>query len=143
MRTWFTISAVLVLALIAAVALKLSVPSGPPTIVARVGDIRLNGALQESCWTDGPGKKQCTTPETRPGEAVTIPGKGTLRIVVAYPSQPSKGTIVVSQGSKVVFSNKWRQNTRYELRPGRYELVANAEYPRGVHIEYAFAFRAK
>jgi hypothetical protein len=140
-RTWFTISAIVVIALFGAVALKLTAPVDAPSIVARVGEIRLQGQRIAACWPDGK-KTKCTGRGAAPAP-VTIPHHGTLRIVVAYPLQPKQGTIEVRDGSHAVFTHPWRENTTYDLPPGSYELLATARYKTNAHVEYRFALHVR
>jgi hypothetical protein len=140
-RTWFTISALCVIALFGAVALKLTAPVNAPTMLARVGEIRLQGMRVASCWPNGE-KTKCEGRGSS-ASAVTVPRRGTLRIVVAYPLQPTsrQGYIAIRSGRNVVLRRDWHENTRYDLAPGTYEAVAYARYRSNAHIEYSFPFR--
>ena len=142
-RTWLTISVICVIALFAAVILKLTAPVNAPTMLARVGEIRLQGQRDSSCWPVGM-KTKCAG-RTAATPAVSVPGKGTLRVIVAYPLQPkaSQGTIEVRQGETVIIKRDWHENTNYDLAPGSYELVAYAAYRNNAHIRYTFPFRAR
>jgi len=143
-RTWFTISIVVVIALFAAVALKLSAPVNAPSIVARVGETRLAGHLVASCWPGGNGKIACKQGKGDGNGAVaTIPPKGTLRVIVAYPLQPKDGYLQFSRKTGPLYRTPWRENTHYDLPPGRYTLNAVAQYPKGPHVEYSFDFRVR
>jgi hypothetical protein len=142
-RTWFTISVVCVIALFAAVALKLTAPVNAPSILARVGEIRLSGQRNAACWPDG--KKTKCVGRTSAAAAVTVPAKGVLRVVVAYPLQPTpkQGSIEVRRGDNVVIKRDWHENTSYDLAPGTYELVAYAAYRPNAHVRYTFRFRTR
>ncbi len=142
-RTWFTISAICVIALFASVLLKLTAPVNAPSIVARVGEIRLHGDRESACWPNG--KKTKCVGRTSGAAVITVPGKSTMRVVVAYPLQPTakQGTIEIRQGENVVLTRSWHENTSYDLAPGSYELVAKATYRPNAHVEYSFPFRTR
>ena len=142
-RTWFTLSAVVVIALFGAVALKLTAPVNAPTIVARAGELRLHGRRISACWPNGRGKEKCTGAENTAPDVATLSRRGTLRVVVAYPLQPKQGYIEVRSGDRVVFKRPWSENTDYNVPSGNYELVAYAKYAKSSHLEYAFGFRVR
>jgi hypothetical protein len=129
-RTWFTISAIVVVALFAAVAVRLFVPGsqGPPDIVVRVGDVRLDGAVRESCWPQRDGAITCEERTDTESESHIIPAAGSMRIFVSYPAQPKRGSIVISNGRRTVLKRKWTHNFRYSLDPGSYTLTVEAGY---------------
>jgi hypothetical protein len=135
-RAWFTISAIVVAALIVAVAVRFFVPgsSGPPEIVARVGDVRLDGELLRFCWPQRDGEVRCEQHFGDDGEArTTIPPSGRMRIFVQYPVQPKRGSILIYSGRGVDLRHKWTNDLRYSLRPGRYTLTVEVSYDPAEH----------
>ncbi len=142
-RAWFTISAIAVVALFAAAALKLTAPTPPPSIVARVGSIRLDGFLTASCWPQSGGKSKCADGPDRATKTVTIPRRGTIRVVVAYPTQPKNGSIDLFGSNRPVFKKKWMRNVSYDLEPGRYYLQALALYSNSAKVQYRFRLRVR
>jgi hypothetical protein len=142
-RAWFTISTVVLVALVAAVVLKLTAPTPPPAIVARVGDTRLPGALYVSCWPQRSGNAKCQEPTGSPKGDVTIPRRGTLRVVVAYPVQPKRGNVRIYTGGRTTLRSEWKRSITYELEPGRYQMLALALYPNASQVQYIFRFRVR
>src|SRR4051812_27322493 len=131
-RSWFTISTVVVVALFVAVALKLVAPASPPAIVARDTDTHLPGSLQSACWPQNSGHNRCTHGGKPPKDSAILPRNDKIRVVVAYPIQPKDGTIRIVRSGRTVLRTKWSRYVSYELESGRYSLIADAKYPRGV-----------
>jgi len=126
------------------VALKLAAPVRAPSIVARVGEIRLPARPGASCWPGRNGKIDCHDGKGGGQKGVaTVPRHGTFRVVVAYPLQPKDGYIQVFRVGHVMFRKPWRENTHYDLPRGRYTLLVLAEYPKQVHVQYWFDFRVR
>jgi len=142
-RAWFTISAVAMVALFAAVALRLAAPTSAPAIVARVGSIRLPGALESECWPQRSGKTRCAHSSKTVKGAAALKRRGRIRVVVEYPVQPKDGYVQLSRGNHVLFRHKWSRTVSYEVDPGTYELTASAEYSKDAQIRYVFRFRAR
>lgn len=140
-RAWFTISALVLVALAAAFVFRLFAPNNPPGILVRSGDVRLQGRLDEACWPGRNGELNCERPESTalPSPEV-VPAKGTLRIVVAYPAQPDVGEIRID-GPDPTRVGDWRNHLRYDLEPGTYMLTAEARYPERAFVRYVFRFR--
>ena len=141
-RAWFTISAVALAALAAAFAVQILRPVPPPEILMRVGEQRLDGALQSACWPQRNGKLRCTegTESSRPA---TIPDEGSFRLVLASPAQPRDGWLRITDadGKTVLNEDEWERTTPYELERGRYTITAQAgRSGRGQgYVRYLFA----
>ena len=144
-RAWFTISAVVVVALFAAVALKLFVPVSPPAIVARVGSVRLPGRLDAACWP----RAGCKHAKGGTSGVATLARKGRIRVVVSYPVQPKDGYIRVLRTGQVVLRRGWSGSrtkptyVSYDLPPGSYSMQAYANYSADAHVQYLFTFRVR
>ena len=138
-RAWFTISAVVLVVLTAAFALRFFAPVPAPAIVARVGGIRLVGQATADCWPQRNARLRChrrSSSWTRPAR---LRGKGTIHIVVAYPIQPRAGSLVIlRRDGATVTTSGWRESLAYDLQPGEYALQAVAEYPKGARVAYYF-----
>lgn len=141
-RTWFTISTIVVIALFGAVALKLSAPVNAPTIVVRSGDLRLVGHRNGACWPKGNGRLHCVGADPAPPRVVMLPRRGKLRVVVAYPLQPKQGYVAITHGRDIISKRNWTESFAYDVPPGTYQLIAYAKYPKSVFVQYLFAFRA-
>ena len=141
-RAWFTISTLVLVALVVAIFIRLLAPVGAPPVLARVGDTRLSGARVKACWPQRGGHLRCQGAEPSPRTA-SLPKSGSLRIVVAYPAQPPSGTITIVRGGHTVLTRKWNDMVHYKLKTGTYELVADAQYPQDAYIKYRFTFRAR
>lgn len=138
-RAWFTISALVVAALAIAFGFWLFAPARVPSILARSGDVRLEGALVEACWPERGGELTCKESADTDVRAAIVPAKGRFRIVVAFPTQPEDGEIRIS-GPERVRVNDWRNPLPYDLEPGTYGLTTEARYRDGAYVRYAFRF---
>lgn len=142
-RAWFTISALALFFLAVAFAFQIYGPVRPPAIVARAGTVRLEGTLVKACWPQRNGHAKCVATKRPRVIDRTVPGAGTLRIVVAYPFKPKSGTIRITSrdGTTVVFSGALMQDVPYRLQPGAYTLEADAQYGEGTYVVYDFGLR--
>ena len=135
-RTWVTISVLAMTALAIAVVVRLMQPAPVPEILARVGEVRIEGTLVSSCWPQRGGETVCKDNEDADDPArATIPGEGRLRFA-AYPVEP--------KDAEIVFAGKtyeWEDDINYELDPGRYAISVNADYGEGNRVRYAFSLR--
>jgi hypothetical protein len=140
-RAWFTISGLVLVALVAAVVFKLFAPVSPPKILGRVDGTRLEGQLENACWPQRSEKLTCTSRSAHP-QAATIPRSGRFHVVVAFPAEPQRGSILIGDElGRILESHPWGKDFAYKLDPGRYTMRAKASYPRGLYVTYAFAFR--
>src|SRR5688572_17925601 len=97
-RAWFTISALVLVALAAAFGFRLFASNPAPEIVVRAGDVRLERKLDTACWPQRSGQVECSEAERADDPRYkAIPSSGTLRILVAYPVQPTDGSIWISE----------------------------------------------
>ena len=96
-RAWFTISAAVLVVLVAAFVFRFFAPVPAPEVVARVGSIRLKGQRISDCWPQRNGDLRCASFKTRWTQTVRLRGKGTMHIVVAYPVQPPDGSLVFAK----------------------------------------------
>jgi hypothetical protein len=140
-RTWITISVAVLVALCVAVVVQFVRPVPAPAIVVHAGDVRLDGALDESCWPQRNGKLRCLD-EKQVRPAQTIDGNGSFRIVFAYPGEPKTGKIALddARGERVL-SSGWKRTLRYDLDPGEYTLRARAGDEDEAYVTYVFALR--
>lgn len=143
-RAWFTISALVLAALAAAFMLQLFRPVRPPEILVRAGEQRLDGGLVEACWPQRNGELRCQQPDER-GSTQTIPGNGSLRIVLASPAQPQEGWIRIEDagGRDVLETDEWKRTVRYDLGPGTYTMLVQAGRtgPKNAYVRYLFPVR--
>jgi hypothetical protein len=142
-RAWFTISAVAMAALVAAVVLKAFAPLQPPAILATAGPVRLTGSSQGSCWPQRGSKLRCEPADPKPKvPPAVLPASGTIRVVTAFPVQPKDGSVRIedSSGNAVLSDPSWTDDVRYTLEPGSYVLRAQADYPARAYVRWAFAF---
>ena len=139
-RTWFTISALVLLALAGAFAFRLFASIPAPEMIVRVGDARLDGALVASCWPQRTGLK-CTEDDAEPKGAADVPPSGRMRFIVTYPVQPEEGRITIrdAETGEAVVRSKWTQRLSYNVPAGRYTIDARGDYPDGAYIRYVFA----
>jgi len=138
-RAWFTISAAVLVVLAVAFVFRFFAPVPAPETVARVGGIRLDGQRVSDCWPQRNGNLRCAKFSTRWTKPVRLRGKGTLHVVVAYPVQPPGGTLTLTKrDGAVVLTKKWTESLSYDLAPGDYALRADAQYPKGAHVDYYF-----
>ena len=137
-RTWFTISALVLVALAGAVVYQFLRPLNPPEILVSVGDVRLDGRIVEACWPQRSGDLDCGS-EDRTDQRRVVPGKGKFRLVVAYPAQPEDGEITLSRGRRTLkFRDRWDREIAYNLPPGDYSLDVRARYPEDAFLHYVF-----
>jgi len=138
-RAWFTISAAVLVVLFVAFVFRFFAPVPAPEIVARVGSIRLAGQRVSDCWPQRNSKLHCAKHGVRWTHAVRLHGKGTIHAVVAYPVQPPGGSLTITKrDGSVVQTKKWTDTLPYSLPPGDYVMLADAEYPKGAHVDYYF-----
>jgi hypothetical protein len=140
-RTWLTISALALLALGIAVAVRFTSQPDPPPILARAGEVRLEGTMEAACWPDRGNEVRCRegSDEARP-PARAIPPAGSIRLIVAFPVQPERGQIRILRDGDVVNEGGWTERVAYDLEPGRYELVAEARYEQSTYVRWRFPF---
>ena len=138
-RTWITISVIVVVALCAAVVLQFTLPVRPPEIVLRAAGVHLTGALEASCWPQRSGDLKCTRHDARP-KAQRIAPKGSLRAIFVYPAKPNDGTIRIDRArdGHNVLRSKWKPTVPYRLAPGRYLVTAQVGALRGAYVRYVF-----
>lgn len=138
-RTWFTISALVLVALAAAFAFRLFTSIPPPEIIVRVGEARVQGSLRAYCWPQRSGVK-CDQQEPESRRAATIPSSGRMRFVV-YPVPPEKGRVTIrdAETGETVLTKLWTERFSYELEPGRYTIDARGEYPPEAYVRYLFS----
>lgn len=142
-RAWFTISALVLAALAAAVAFQFFRPVPVPHLIVRSGQIRLEADPVKWCWPQRSGLR-CSRSEPSHVAELSVPSRGSLRIVIAYPKQPPKGSIRITYGGDmIILSRRWTNRLRYRLNPGQtYTLLARAQYSRDVYIDYQLDFRS-
>ena len=137
-RTWFTISALVCVALAGAVVYQFLRPLKPPEILVTVGNVRLDGRIVEVCWPQRSGELDCGY-EDRNDERRVVPSKGKFRLVVAYPAQPQDGQITLSRGRRPLKSrDRWDREISYDLPPGDYSLEVQARYLEDAFLHYVF-----
>src|SRR5688572_13457634 len=140
-RTWFTISALVLVALAGAVVYQFLRPLRPPEILVSVGDVRLDGRVERACWPQRNGELDCGS-EDRSDDRRIIPNEGTFRFVVAFPAQPEDGKITIARGRRTLESHDgWDRELDYDLEPGNYVLDVQAQYPEDAHLHYVFPFK--
>jgi hypothetical protein len=143
-RTWMTLSALILVALTVAIFVRLLAPVDAPPVLVRVGDVRLEGDRVEACWPQRGGKLRCQEADTDRSDATTVPSEGEFRIVVAYPAQPTDGNVEilpVDGGKKQHFD--YDDEIAYDLKRGEYVLQVSAMYPEQARVVYRFAFRTR
>jgi len=139
-RTWFTISALVLLALIAAIVFKLFVPVSPPKILARSGSARIPGVLKVACWPQRSGDPRCTKGPDQTPEPTALRGKGRVRFVVAYPAEPQHVTVTSHvPGRAEAITRRDRSYIAYS-KSGLYTVLVNAQYPGNAYVTYYFRF---
>lgn len=145
-RAWFTISALVLVALFASVAYRFLRPLDPPTLLASVPSARLEGDFRAACWPQRGGKLECTSND-QPASMIgpKIKPDGVIRLVAAFPTPPTGGKIVISDsaGKNVLSREGWTDKLDYELVSGRYKLEAEAHYNQGAFVKYSFAFSVR
>jgi hypothetical protein len=142
-RTWITLSLFLLVAMTVAVFVRFLAPVGAPPVLARVGEVRVEGALDEACWPQRGGELRCTEGDDGPRADATLPDEGKLRLIVAYPAQPEGGRIDIRRDGESVLRTDWEDEIAYELEPGTYTMIADATYPQDAFVRYRFAFRIR
>ncbi|MEX2394769.1 MAG: hypothetical protein WD826_09860 [Actinomycetota bacterium] len=140
-RTWFTISALVLIALSVAIVFRLRQPAPQPEILARVGQIRLEGELRHSCWPKSGGEITCLSDDQKTPGIRTIPKSGEMDFS-AYPVEPNDGTITFEDASgDVVLEEDWDDEIGYDLRSGLYDITVNADYGDEASVRYLFRVR--
>jgi hypothetical protein len=140
-RTWFTISALVLIALSVAIVFRLRQPAPQPEILARVGEVRLQGVLTESCWPKSGGDVDCTHERFKEPSARLIPESGEMDFS-AYPVEPNDGTITIEDASgDVVAEEEWDDEIGYDLRSGLYDITVDATYGDEASVRYLFRVR--
>jgi hypothetical protein len=142
-RTWFTLSALAMLALAAAFVYRfLIAPLSPPEILVRVDDVRLEGVQTSACWPQRGSELRCDDAEPSAPAATDIPRSGTLRLVAAFPEQPLEGTVVIAADrGPTVLEEEWARDVPYALEPGTYLMTAEARYPADAFVRYLYRLR--
>lgn len=138
-RAWFTISAVVLVVLTGAVTYRLLAPVSTPAILARAGDVRLEGEHVYSCWPQRGGRPKCERSKATP-RAVVVPRSGKLRVVVAYPVQPDSWQLTIANSERTVIFTE-SHDLDYELGPGSYRMDVQARYPDDAFVQYHFRFK--
>lgn len=145
-RAWFTISALVLVALFASVAYRFLRPLDPPTLLASVPAARLEGDFRAACWPQRGGQLKCTSND-QPASTLgpRIEPDGVMRLVAAFPTPPTGGKIAIvdSAGKKVLSRTGWTDKLDYELASGRYKLQAEARYTKDAFVRYSFAFSVR
>lgn len=142
-RAWFTISAIAVVALVAAFVWRFFFAAvAVPEVIARSDDVRLPGVFLASCWPDRDEELTCEEAEgvEAPQEQPAVDAAGSFRLIVAFPARPEGGRIEVSERGRTVIESEWTSELDYDLDPGSYELTAEARYRAGAFVRYRFAF---
>lgn len=139
-RTWITLSVLILVALSVAIVVRLLAPVEAPPILVRSGDVRLDGSLVESCWPQRGGDLRCEEGGRFATEVRTIRPEGELRVIVAYPAQPEDGSIEIVRDGGGKKTYDWDDEVSYDLEPGTYSITARAEYPLDAHVVYRFGF---
>lgn len=141
-RAWLTISAVVLVVLGAAAAWRFLQPVEPPAVLARAGDVRLEGTFDGGCWPQRGDELRCHEAERAAAETARVAGDGSFSIVVAFPAQPDEGYVQIGErGGRRLQRAEWTRRLPYRLAPGLYELVAEARYGAGAYVRYRFPFR--
>lgn len=148
-RVWLTISAVALVALGIAFALRVFSPLEAPelivTVEGRTESVRLPGVHEESCWEQRDGELRCVDPDPElPEGPPAVPVSGRMRIVAAFPVQPDEGTvrIIEQREGDIGFEAELDDRIAYELEEGHYVLRVEASYSDGAFVRYAFPLRA-
>jgi hypothetical protein len=141
-RTWITLSVLVVLALGAAFAVRFLSPIRPPDLLVRTDDTPLRGVLVEFCWQQRDGELRCEErTDVEPPDGPSVPAEGELRLLAAFPVQPEGGTIrIADEDGDTELRSEWTDELPYDLDPGDYTLEAEARYPDGAFVRYVFAF---
>jgi hypothetical protein len=59
--------------------------------------------------------------------------------VFAYPAQPDRGSIRLrTTRGKILLKKSWGKDFGYNLKPGSYELIADARFKIGQFVIYDF-----
>lgn len=145
-RTWVTLSVLVVLALGAAAAVFFFSPISHPELLATYGEdqTRLEGRFDGACWPQRGNELRCR----RPPEDRSLPdgpvllASGEIRLLAVFPVQPDDGTIrIVDANGREALEEEWRGELPYELTPGSYVLEAEARYEGGAYVRYRFPFQ--
>jgi hypothetical protein len=142
-RSWITISVLVLVALAGATVYQFTRPLEPPAILVHAGSKQLDGSpTYTSCWPQRNGKLRCTG-EDPVANGQTIGRSGSFRFVVAYPIQPDEGSIRIYRDRKTVLKRSWKRSLRYKLEPGSYVMTVRAEYPARAVTAYAYSFTVR
>lgn len=136
----------MLVALAVAFGFRLFASNPAPEIVVRGGEVRLEGRRVRACWPQRSGQVECSGAESFDDVRYpAIASSGTLRILVAYPVQPTDGSIRITDRDSGTTSleQEWTRSLRYDLDPGRYVLRASAPYPEGARVIYDFFFSVR
>lgn len=137
-KAWFTISALILVALSVAVVVRLLAPAPQPEILARVGEARLAGTLVSSCWPQRGGEIRCSDAGETEVPERRIPGSGELELT-AYPVEPTEGDVTIrTLDGDVVFEGAWDDEIDYDLEAGTYEMTVEARYTDEAKVTYLF-----
>lgn len=142
-RTWITLSLVILVALTVAILVRLLAPVDAPPILARVGETRIEGSLVEACWPQRGGDLRCEEEDRRDVEVTAIRSEGELRLIVAYPAQPEDGSVEITGDEDRVLRKDWDDEIAYDLDRGSYTMVVHAVYPEGAFVRYRFGLRVR
>ncbi len=145
-RAWFTISALVLVALAAAFGFRLFASNPAPEIVVRAGDVRIEGKRVRACWPQRSGRVECSGAESSDDVRYpAIASSGSLRILVAYPVQPTDGSIRITDrdSGSTILQEEWTRSLHYDLDPARYVLRVSAPYPEGARVIYNFFFSVR
>lgn len=142
-RSWITISVLVLVALGAAFTVRVLSPIRAPALLASVEGRRLPAVDRGSCWAQRNGELRCVDATGGSPKPVEVPASGRIRIVAAYPVQPDQGSLVIlGPRGDVVLEHRWTDALDYRLEPGRYRLKADARYPDGAYVRAEFALTA-
>jgi hypothetical protein len=140
-RTWFTISALALIAMSLAAYYRLTTPAPPPEIFARAGAARIVGARQAVCWPRRGGKIGCERRSALEPRIVNISPDARIQLS-AFPVEPLQATIAIDSvkpGTNIRL-NQWKR-TLPRLHPGGYRLRVHAVYTKRTFVDYVFALR--
>lgn len=141
-RTWFTISALVLVALAVAAVVRIVSPLPAPRLLATASGRPLEGAPVASCWPQRSGDLRCLrSDDGPPADATPVPADGRLRIIADFPVQPVEGVIrlVDTATDEAVIDGAFTDRIDYDLQPGRYLLRVEARWGEGAFVRYAFA----
>ena len=138
-RAWFTISALVLVALAVAFVARFFAPVPAPEVVARVGGIRLTGQKVAECWPQRDGNLRCRNYKTNRIAPTRLRQTGTIHVAVAFPAKPEGGSLrLTAQDGKAVVETTWKESLDYRAPPGAYTFRALAKYAEGAKVDYVF-----